>query len=124
MARTALDLTTEELYSYKPGSYTQGRQIGHERREHAWKLARSAANLLRERFAATQVVIFGALAHQHWFGPGSDIDLAVWGITASQFYRAVATVMDINQDFQVDLVDPENCHPTIRQALETEGIEI
>jgi predicted nucleotidyltransferase len=123
MARTALDLTTEELSSYRPGRKFDDRQMA-ERWEQAWEFARIAAHLLRERFGAARVVAFGSLAHRSWFSPWSDIDLAAWGIPADQFYRAVAAVTGISPDFQVDLVDPDDCRQSVRQSIELEGIEL
>ena len=123
MARTALDLTSEELRSYRPDRKLDKWQVA-ERRERAWEFARIAARLLRERFGAARVVAFGSLAHRSWFSPWSDIDLAAWGIPADQFYRAVAAVTGISPDFQVDLVDPEDCRQSVRQSIELEGIEL
>ena len=123
MTRTALDLTTEELRSYRPGRKFDDRQVA-ERWEQAWEFARMAARLLRERFGAARVVAFGSLAHRNWFSPWSDIDIAAWGIPADQFYRAVAAVTGISPDFQVDLVDPEDCRPSVRRSIELEGIDL
>ncbi len=123
MARTALDLTAEELQAYRPSKEPDEPQVG-ERWEQAWKVARSAARLLRERFGATRVVAFGSLAHRAWFSPWSDIDLAAWGIPADQFYRAVAAATGISPDFEVDLVDPEDCRPAVRRLIEHEGIDL
>jgi predicted nucleotidyltransferase len=123
MARTALDLTTEELLSYEPGRNSQ-QQVPLQRWEQAWELARQLAHLLRERFGATRVVAFGSLVHRECFSPWSDIDLAAWGVSAKQFYQAVATVTDASQDFQVDLVDPADCRLAIRQSIEEEGIDL
>ena len=123
MARTALDLTAEELRSYRPGRKPNKWQVA-ERWEQAWELARTAAHLLCERFGATRVVAFGSLAHRDWFSPWSDIDLAAWGIPADQFYKAVAVVTGISQDFHVDLVDPESCRLSVQQSIEREGIDL
>jgi len=123
MARTALDLTAEELRAYRPIREPDERQMA-ERWERAWEVARTAARLLRERFGATRVVAFGSLAHRSWFSSWSDIDLAAWGIPADQFYRAVAAVTGISSEFEVDLVDPEGCRPTVRQFIEHEGIDL
>ena len=95
-----------------------------QRWEQAWELARQLAHLLRERFGATRVVAFGSLVRRECFSPWSDIDLAAWGVSANQFYQAVATVTDASQDFQVDLVDPADCRLAIRQSIEEEGIDL
>ena len=123
MAKTALDLTVEQLRMYRPereldeGSPSQ-------RRERAWQVAHAAARLLREDFGATRVVVFGSLAHRAWFSAWSDIDLVAWGIPVDQFYKAVAVVTGLSSDFEVDLIDPDVCRPTMRESIEREGVEL
>ncbi|MBM3237856.1 nucleotidyltransferase domain-containing protein [Candidatus Poribacteria bacterium] len=120
MARTALDLTVEELRSYHPARVSNTPQVA-EKWEQAWEVARSAAQLLREQFGAKQVAVFGSLVHRDCFTPWSDIDLAVWGIPAHQFYQAVAAVTGLSPNFQVDVVDAEDCAMGLRQIIESEG---
>lgn len=123
MTKTALDITSEEVYSYQPArKFDQGDVI--ERCEQAWALAHTAAHLLCEKFGATKVVVFGSLVHRESFSVWSDVDLAAWGISDDQFYQAVAAVTGISQDFQVDLVDAENCRSTLRHLIEREGINL
>jgi len=69
-------------------------------------------------------VVFGSLTRRGWFHAWSDVDMAVWGVPADQFYRAVAAVTAIPADVEVDLVDPEGCRPRLRQAIEREGIDL
>ncbi len=121
MAKTALELTAEELRAYQPAG-RRAEQQSQERWKRAWEVARTAADLLRERFGATRVVAFGSLVHQAWFTPWSDIDLAAWGIPASEFYRAVAIVTGLSSEFEIDLVDPETCRPALRRLIEREGV--
>ena len=123
MGKTALDLTREEWRAYQPGDRPAGTQVG-ERWERAWRVARTAAAVLREQFGATRVVAFGSLAHRDGFTPWSDIDLAAWGISPGAFYRAVAVVTGISPEFKVDLVAPEDCLPTLRHVIEQEGVAL
>ena len=123
MAKTVLDLTTEELRSYQPGREPNVLEVT-KRWEQGWETARRAARLLREEFGATRVVAFGSLIHRDWFTPWSDIDLAAWGIPAEQFYRAVAAVTSISPDFEVNLVDPKDCRPAVRKVFEREGLDL
>ena len=95
-----------------------------ERWNRALDTARQVAQMLREKYGATRIVIFGSLAHRLWFGPRSDIDLAVWGIPANRFYQAVATATGFSPDFEIDLVDPDDCRPALRQVIEVEGIDL
>lgn len=129
MAKTALDLTPQELQAYSPDieKARARRQSEQELKGHwqrAWEVAREAAQVLRDRFGAHRIVVFGSLAHELWFTRWSDVDLAAWGIPADQFYRAVAVVTGLSSVFKVDLVDPESCRPSLRQAIEREGIEL
>lgn len=123
MARTALDLSTEEWKAYRPGVQVDEKQVA-ERWDRAWEVARAAARLMRQRFSATRVVVFGSLAHRTWFTPWSDIDLAAWGIPLDMFYQAVASVTGLSSEFEIDLVAPEDCRPGLRQVIEQEGIDL
>lgn len=123
MARTALDLSTEEWKAYRPGVQVDEKQVA-ERWDRAWEVARAAARLMRQRFSATRVVVFGSLAHRAWFTPWSDIDLAAWGIPLDMFYQAVASVTGLSSEFEIDLVAPEDCRPGLRQVIEQEGIDL
>jgi predicted nucleotidyltransferase len=120
-----LDLTPEELkkYSLRPKrrpSLVQRKQL----MARAMRQARRAAALLKREFGATRVVLFGSLAHRLWFTRWSDIDLAVWGIAPGEFYRAAGTVADLKTGFKIDVVDPTDCHPLVRQEIEEDGIEL
>ena len=123
MGKTALDLTRKEWQAYRPGNKPGGSQVG-ERWERAWRVARAAANVLREQFGATKVVVFGSLVHRDEFTLWSDIDLAAWGIAPDAFYRAVAVVTGISPEFRLDLVAPEDCQPTLRHAIGREGVAL
>jgi predicted nucleotidyltransferase len=129
MSKTALDLTPEEWRAYQPAtiseSYSETDKIQlARRRRQAMRLARQAAQLLKERFKAQRVVLFGSLAHEAWFTPWSDIDLAAWGIPPERFYAAVAAVTGSSPEFKIDLVDPDDCRPSLRAAIERDGVEL
>jgi predicted nucleotidyltransferase len=123
MGKTALELSKKEWQAYRPGSRTV-EEPDIDRLDRAWDVARTAADLLRERFGASRVVVFGSLAYHDWFTRWSDIDLAAWGIPPEAFFRAVAVVTGLSAEFKVDLVDPEDCRPDVRQAIDREGEEI
>lgn len=123
MSKTAVALSIEEQRSYRLGIQTD-EDMAAERWERAWQVARRATELLRERFGATRVMVFGSLAHRAWFTPWSDIDLAAWGIPPDAFYRAVALVSGLSQEFEIDLVGMEDCRPALRRGIEREGVEL
>jgi uncharacterized protein len=129
MAKTALELSPEEWQIYQPLAVLQERRKSSvEQTEERWHQARrvadEAARLLRKEFGATRVILFGSAAYQSWFTDRSDIDLAVWGITPEQFFAAVAAITGFSADFKMDLVDAENCSPTLRLIIERDGIEL
>ena len=129
MSKTALDLTPDEWRAYQPArgseniSETDKTQLAGRKRQ-AMRLARQAAQLLKERFKAQRVMLFGSLVHEASFTPWSDIDLAAWGISPERFYAAVAAVTGSSPDFKIDLVDPDDCRPSLRIAIERDGIEL
>lgn len=126
MTRTALDLSPREWQAYRPGGPVDTQATSQSARRHrqAWRVARRAARLLRERYGASRVVLFGSLAHDAWFTPWSDIDLAAWGIPPEHFYGAVAAITGLSPAFRIDLVDPDDCRSALRATVEREGIEL
>ena len=115
MARTALDLSVEELMAYDP----RPRRSIHDpkRWAEAWELAKRAAHLLSESFGATRVVAFGSLAHRDCFHERSDVDLAAWGIPPERFYRAAAAITEIDPSIHLDLIDADHCPDRFRARL-------
>ena len=123
MGKTALALTQEEWQAYRPAARIDHDQAS-DRWERAWRVAHTAAEVLRQQYGATRVVVFGSAARREWFTPWSDIDLAAWGIAPDAFFRAVAAVTGISPEFKVDLVAPEDCQPALRHSIEREGVAL
>lgn len=90
----------------------------------AQRIARQAAMVLKQQFAARRVVLFGSVARVDRFTPWSDIDLAVWGVPPERFYAAVAAVTRLGAEIGVDLVDSERCGATLHTAIERDGVEL
>jgi len=129
MGKTALELSPEERRSFRPAKAIRLRNMDRRgvmaaRRDKAWRAARQAADLLKNEFSASRVVVFGSLAHEDWFTPWSDLDMAAWGITPSQFYQAVAALINIAPGIDIDLVDLESCSTSLQETIEREGIEL
>jgi len=83
MSRTARELSTEELRTYRPWARISAWSADpglEDRRRRAWSAAREAAELLRSRYGARRVLAFGSLVTPDRFTPWSDIDLAVEGV--------------------------------------------
>ena len=87
-------------------------------------MACRAARLLRERYAAQRVVLFGSLVHEGRFTLHSDVDLAVWGIPWPDYPHALGDVLDLDPEIEINLVDVASCRPAILATIEKEGIEL
>jgi len=129
MARTAAEMSRQEWQAYHPAAAVerladQRKVETAKRRRQAWRVARRAAAMLRKEYGASRVVVFGSLATRNWFTPWSDIDLAAWDIPDDRFYSAVAAVITLSPAFKVDVVDPAECLPHLREAIEREGVDL
>ncbi len=132
MTKTASDLKKagwprEDLIKYRPWQamerYGRDRDLIF-RRNRAWEVACKAATILKERFGATRVLVFGSLAHGAWFTPRSDIDLLADGIPVEKFFHAEADVEAVTTGYKVDLVDSRECSPELLEQVEEEGVEL
>ncbi len=128
MPKTAADLTPEEIERYR--EFWQRRWAEEaarraQRQERAWAVARAAAELLKSRFGARRVRVFGSLPTP-WFRERSDIDLAVEGIPPERRGEAEAAIADLAPEFHVDLVPVEEIHdaPRLLRRIEEEGVDL
>ena len=124
-----MDLPPEEWKKYQPLQAILQRKIAthsqlERRRKRAIRLARKAAALLRNEYEAKNVVLFGSLAIPGNFTLWSDIDLAVFGVSADRFYAAVAAITGLSAEFKVDLIDAETCKVSLRDAIDRDGIAL
>ena len=51
----------------------------------------------------------------------SDIDLAARGIHSDHYLTALDMVLHMDDEFKIDLVEPEFCSPAMRVEIEKEG---
>jgi predicted nucleotidyltransferase len=94
------------------------------RRDRALTISRQIARLLKKKYGATRVVLFGSLAHNAWFTPRSDIDICAEGIPVDRFFGAESEVQESSKGFKIDLVDPRECSPELLRKIEQEGIDL
>jgi len=116
----------EEFAAYLP--HIRRRWLVHQaswrlRQEEAWAVARQIAALLRADFTASQVIAFGSLVYPGRFDDRSDIDLAVSGILAGDFFRAWAAA-GAACPFDLDLVDLGDCSPALQKIIVQEGVAL
>ena len=92
--------------------------------EHAWKAARKAAQLLKNQYGVDRVRVFGSLVHEGRFHTGSDIDLAVEGLKPADYWQALTSVMFLDDQVSIEMVDRATCRPEIWSAVEQEGVDL
>lgn len=95
-----------------------------ERRKVGWAAARQAAELLRTKFNATRIVVFGSLVQDGRFTRWSDVDIAAWGLAERDSLRALGAVMDLEVGIEVNLVDVNTATPALLAVIIEDGIEI
>lgn len=92
-------------------------RLQEERRAVALAFAQDAAALLKTAYGAEQVVLFGSLARQDIFDERSDVDLAVQGLDEQIYYRALARLMNMQPDIDIDLIRMEEAQPNLLGAI-------
>jgi predicted nucleotidyltransferase len=120
-------MTPAQLAGYRVTAERRRREESErraERRVRAWDAARLGAAILRERFGASSVMVFGSLAGERWFGEASDVDLAASGLQADDYFTAVASLQGLLGEFEVDLVDLDRCPPGLREAVLGERVAL
>ena len=105
----------------EPPDLTPGER---EMREGLLGQVRAAAHLLKTRFGADRVVLFGSLAHEAWFSREADVDLAVEGLKSGAYWEAWGQIEEMMGNHAVDLVEMETAREPLRRAIEHYGIEL
>jgi predicted nucleotidyltransferase len=110
----------ESLAVYRKTAREHARHVAlarRQRRERAWEIARAAATLLKTHYQAARVVVFGSLIQPDRFHLWSDVDLAVWGLSPTDYFEAVARVLDVGGEIKVDLIMAEKAKPYLHEAI-------
>ena len=92
--------------------------------EKGWEAARIGAKMLKERFGATRVVVFGSLVRGTGFTRWSDVDIAAWGLAPEDTFVAIGAVMDLDTEVPLNLVDVDTARTALLRAIEREGVEL
>ncbi len=94
------------------------------RRLRAMALAQCGAARLKDEFGAGRVVVFGSALKPRLFHERSDVDLAAWGLDERVYLRALAALLDLEPDIEVDLIEAEHARPELLRAIEKNGMEL
>jgi predicted nucleotidyltransferase len=96
-----------------------------ERRDLAIKKARSIAKVLKRKYHAKEVFLFGSLVWRPDFiWTRTDIDLMVKGLKAKNYFETLADVCTIAHPFHVDLIPFENAERSIKKRILREGCRL
>ena len=95
-----------------------GRQRMEDRKREALTAAQACAELLRTRFGARRVILFGSLVGDGTWHEHSDIDLAVEGLADEDFFAAYSACCDlVPPGLDLDLVPLEDTYPEMRARI-------
>lgn len=99
-------------------SVVEESRVKEKRRDQALETAEACIRLLKERFSARRVILFGSLAGPGLWHDCSDIDLAVEGLAPEEFFPAYAACRDLlPRDMDLDLVPLERAYPEMRARI-------
>ena len=90
----------------------------------AWHTAHEVAALLYEQFGATQVAVFGSLTEPMWFTSGSDIDIAVSGLSHDAYDKAYKKIMNFDSEFKIDFINLDISKGIFRERVKHQAIPI
>ncbi|MEA3459473.1 MAG: nucleotidyltransferase domain-containing protein [Chloroflexota bacterium] len=89
-----------------------------DRKAEALAAAQACAELLKTRFGARRVIVFGSLIGQGPWHVCSDIDLAVEGLADEAFFAAYSACCDLlPPGLKLDLVPLEDAYPEMRARI-------
>ena len=94
-----------------------------QRQKKGLELAKKCANFLKEKYGVSKVVLFGSLLDYEQMTPHSDIDLAVWGLPEKDYFKAVGFLLEIADNFSIDLVEIQHARSYILSAI-NQGVEL
>lgn len=88
------------------------------RRQVALALAEQYGRILKEQFAARRVIPFGSLVSDSLWHAGSDLDLAVEGLSPAALWQAEKALSQLSPPWlEVDLVPLEHVYPEVRARI-------
>ena len=102
----------------------KSRIVDEELLHQAWRDAQEVAILLYKEFGATQVVVFGSLTEPMWFMKGSDIDIAVSGLSNDLYHKACIRIMNFDSVFRIDLINFDTSNGLFRERIKHQAIPI
>ena len=90
----------------------------------AWHTVQEVAALLYEQFDAAQVAVFGSLTEPMWFTKGSDINIAVSGLSNDAYNKARIKIMNFDSAFKIDVINLDMSKGLFRERVTHQAIPI
>lgn len=101
----------------------QKKRVEDQRRQLAVERAWAAASVLREKYGAKKVFLYGSLAWGPSFDERSDIDLMVEGLPdQAGYWRMLAEVGDVVRPFEISVVRQEDAFESLRKKVQETGV--
>ncbi len=122
-----LQIPFEQMQAYKRTAQVRWQAEETQRKQRhaeAWQLAHEAAKLLKNSFSVQRVVLFGSLLQLERFHLRSDVDLAAWGLTPTNWLKAMVAVHDLSDEIELNLVDVGVCSPELYTVIQQEGVPL
>lgn len=88
----------------------------------AFKGARTIAEILKKRFGASEVILYGSIIRKNAFNNNSDIDLAVKGLEEN-YYRAFGYCIR-NSEFELDIKIYEDMPDEYKKIVDKTGYKL
>lgn len=87
-------------------------------REEAYKIAQKCAQFLKERFNVKNVYIFGSVIGDGIWHKRSDIDIAVEGLSADNYFRALSDLSQVlPSGLDLDLITLETVSSRLKERI-------
>lgn len=96
-----------------------------KRRALAIKKAKSIAKILKKKYRAEEIYLFGSLVWRpdfSWWG--TDIDLMVKGLEGERYFEILADITSRTHPFHQDLIPYEKARPSVRKRALEEGVRL
>jgi len=95
-------------------------EVARQRAQKAYESLPKLVRILSDDYDAVRVILFGSLAREE-FRINSDIDLAVSGMPAENYFKALGHLL-LESPCSCDLVTIEDASDLLKQRIEEDGV--
>jgi len=108
--------TVKKYKKYWDEKASQDRIAREKLRQQALKISKRLGEILVSEFHAKKVVLFGSVLEKSYFKEGSDIDIAVEGLSKELYFAALGRLM-MESPFNIDLKPVEDVSYLLKQRI-------